>query len=131
MADIIVKKSKIRGKGVFAARNFKKGEVVIKWEWKKVFSKDEVKKLPEEIVKYISKYNGKYILMGEPERYVNHSCEANTKDVNGADVAKRDIKKGEEITACYSNEGILNSFICKCGSKNCKGVIRDKKDKKR
>jgi len=32
MADVIVKKSKIHGLGVFASRNFKKGEIIIKWD---------------------------------------------------------------------------------------------------
>ena len=31
MTDVTVKKSKIHGMGVFAARNFKKGEVILKW----------------------------------------------------------------------------------------------------
>ncbi len=36
MKDIVVKKSKIIGKGVFAIRDFKKGEVVLKWNPKPI-----------------------------------------------------------------------------------------------
>lgn len=43
--DIIVKKSKIDKKGVFAGRDFKKGEVVLKWK-PKILSKFKVEKLP-------------------------------------------------------------------------------------
>ena len=32
MVDVAVKKSKIEGLGVFALRDFKKGEIVIKWD---------------------------------------------------------------------------------------------------
>jgi SET domain-containing protein len=43
--DIIVKKSKINGKSVFAKRDFKKGEVILKWSPKKLTT-EEVGKLP-------------------------------------------------------------------------------------
>lgn len=64
--------------------------------------------------------------MQPPEKYVNHSCEANTKVKNHSDVAIRHIKKGEEITSNYIKEGSFSSFVCKCGSKRCKGVIKIK-----
>lgn len=44
--DVIVKKSKIDGKGVFAARDFKKGEIVIKWDISHELTPEEVKKTP-------------------------------------------------------------------------------------
>ena len=62
--------------------------------------------------------------MGVPERYVNHSCKANTYSKNGFDIAKRDIKKGEEITADYTKEDVLFGFKCGCNSKTCKGTIK-------
>ena len=125
MAEVIMKKSKIEGLGVFASRNFKKGEVVIKWDISHQLTPEEIKKLPEKEKRYIAYLNGKYILMQPPARYVNHSCDANTSADNFCDVAKRDIKMGEEITGDYSEEGLPGEVIvCKCGSKNCRGVIR-------
>ena len=59
-----------------------------------------------------------YFLMQIPERYVNHSCNANTFVKNNSDIAIRDIKKGEEITSNYSDSEPLD-FECKCGSENC------------
>ncbi|MEK6900694.1 MAG: SET domain-containing protein-lysine N-methyltransferase [Nanoarchaeota archaeon] len=122
----LVKSSKIHGKGAFADRNFKKGEVVIEWKTKNLLTKEETKKLPLKQKRYVSYFkDGKYILHGIPERYVNHSCHANTKTKNGADVAVRNINKGEEITADYAKEGVPNmNFKCKCGSKHCKGIIK-------
>lgn len=125
MRDIIVKKSKIHRKGVFANRDFKKGEVILKWDTSYKLIKEEVDKLPEKEKIYVSYFKGKYILMQPPEKYVNHSCDANTTAKNFCDVAKRDIKKGEEITGDYSEELLPGEVIkCNCGSKKCRGVIK-------
>lgn len=124
--NIIVKKSKINKKGVFAARDFKKGEVVLKWK-PKALKKSEAEKLKDSQKHYLHKTsNNKYYLIQPPERFVNHSCEANTQVKNSScDVAIRDIKKSEEITSCYGKDA-LALFVCKCGSKNCKNVIKAK-----
>jgi uncharacterized protein len=125
MPDIIVRKSKIQGKGVFALRDFKKGEVVIKWDISKQLTKEETDKLPEIEKKYVAFANGKYILMQPPARFVNHSCESNTHSDNFCDVAKREIKKGEEITGDYSQDETPGfEMKCNCGSKKCKKIIK-------
>ncbi len=120
--DIIIKRSKINKKGVFAARNFKKGEEVIKWGHS-IINKSEIGKLDASDKHYIYKVGeNKYFLMQSPEKYVNHSCAANTRVKNCCDVAIRDIRKGEEITSDYGKGGSV-SFVCKCGSKNCRDMI--------
>lgn len=125
MTDIIVKSSKIHGKGVFAARYFKKGEIVIKWDTSHTLTTGEVKKLKASEKKYVAYLNGKYILMQPPARYVNHSCNANTHAHNFCDIANRDIKKSEEITSDYSKtETPSFEMRCNCGSKNCKSIIK-------
>jgi SET domain-containing protein len=125
MVNVIVKESKIHEKGVFASRNFKKGEVVLKWDISHELTKKEVDSMPEEEKRYVTFFDGKYVLMQPPERYVNHSCEANTHAENFCDVAKRDIMEGEEITADYAEEGVPDmNMKCKCGSKNCRGIIK-------
>lgn len=119
--DIVVRKSKIAGKGVFAARDFAKGETVISWKPKSL-TKKELAGLPESEKHYIDRYNNRYFHMQPPERYVNHSCDANTKTINLSDVAVRDIRAGEEITSDYGDDNIL-PFKCQCGSKHCRGKI--------
>ncbi len=122
--DIIIKKSKLNKKGIFAARNFKKGDVIIIWKSKKILSKKELGQLPKSELHYISNYKpNEFLLQQAPERYVNHSCNPNTKVRNNSDIAINDIKKGEEITSDYSVANIQQHFVCKCGSKNCKGFI--------
>ncbi len=125
MEDIIVKKSKIHGKGVFASHIIKKGEIVVKWDISHQLTKEEVDRLSENEKGYVAYMGGKYILMQSPARYVNHSCDANTYAENFCDMAKRNIKKGEEITGDYAEESIPGqSFECKCGSKNCRRIIK-------
>jgi len=120
--NIIVKKSKINKKGVFAERNFKKGEVVLKWN-PKILEKSEIEKIKDNQKHYLYKIDkNKYYLMQPPEKFVNHSCEANTQVKNNCDVAVRNIKKGEEITSDYGKDGLV-SFKCKCDNKNCRNVI--------
>jgi uncharacterized protein len=126
--DIIVKKSGIEGKGVFATRDFKKGETVIEWDISHQLPLEKVKRLPENKKEYVIYTKGKIILQQLPAKYVNHSCNPNTRVKNFCDVAMRNIKKGEEITSDYTND--LNSdeiMNCNCGSKNCKRIITSKK----
>jgi hypothetical protein len=124
MAGVIVKKSPIDGKGIFAARNFKKGELVIRWGSHKQISKEENDKLPAKEKHHISYIDSKYILV-PPEGRVNHSCDPNVYLANFCYVAKTDIKKGEEIIADYRKESEPGfEMKCNCRSKNCKGLIR-------
>jgi len=122
--DVLVKSSNIHDKGVFAARDFKAGEIVLRWDISNVLLENEVSKMTEEEKRYITFLDDKYVLMQEPERFVNHSCNANTTAKQFCDVAKRDIKKGEEITANYKEELPPNTYMkCNCGSPNCIGTI--------
>ena len=123
---VIVKKSNIEGKGVFAIRDFKKGEIVLHWDISNLLSKEKLKNMTNEDKKYISFSNGNAVIMQEPEKYLNHSCEANTAVQNFCDVAIKDIKKNEEITGDYSKEMLPNTYLkCSCKSKRCKKIIRN------
>jgi len=88
-------------------------------------SEKEAKKIPKNERRYLSYIgNGRYIVEQGAGRYVNHSCDSNTYVKDEKDIAKRDIKKGEEITSDYSLEGVAEmNFKCNCGSKNCRKII--------
>ena len=116
MNDVIVKKPKIHGKGVFAKRDFKRGEAVIKWDVSDKITKREYDSAKDKT--YLSKIGKIYLRMKSPAKYVNHSCQANTRVKNFCDVAKRDIKKGEEITGNYNEDTGAIDFKCNC--KKCK-----------
>ena len=55
---------------------------------------------------------------------MNHSCNANIKNIEGYDTAIKDIKEGEEITCNYLDETIpFITMNCNCGSKDCRKVL--------
>ncbi|MBS3168793.1 SET domain-containing protein [Candidatus Woesearchaeota archaeon] len=111
MKKLIIKKSKIgqfpNGKGVFANKNFKKGEIVIKYNLKPL-TKEEYKKLPKEEKMFTHKHWGQIYIYPIPARYVNHSLKPNTVQnlKEQYDFALRDIKKGEEITTDATKDDI-------------------------
>lgn len=116
-----VRESKISGFGVFASKDFKKNENIITWN-PKIITKSEFEKLPNNAIHYTYVIGSRYFYMQSPEKYVNHSCEANSFTENFSDVAIRNIKKGEEINTNYKNDGMVE-FKCNCGNTNCRGVI--------
>lgn len=104
MEDVIIKKSNIGqftdGFGVFANRDFNKGEVVIKWHLKKM-SLQEYNALSEyEKNNFCHVRQDVIYLYPDPERHVNRSRAPNViSDMeNQANIALRDIKEGEELS---------------------------------
>ena len=139
MKSLIVKKTSGKGKGVFANRDFKKGEKIMHNDMSKLkkLTLKEISKFPKE-KRIHSDYagKGKYVIDMSTFSYVNHSCDANVevkmKSILIKDAyALRKIKKGEEITIDYSLSA-LDHFDrgsyrwvmkCKCGAKNCRKKV--------
>lgn len=123
--DLYTKNTPNKGRGIFALKPFKKGDIVLDWnEENKDISKEDLNKLPEDEKKYVAQFNEKIILIAPPGRYINHSCNPNIKNENGKDYAIRDIEKDEEITGDYEDGGTGLSFECKCGALNCRKIIK-------
>lgn len=105
MTDVVIGKGKLAGKGVYAARDFKKGELVKPWNLKEL-SQAEFNALPTSEHMFVHSFWGKMYLFPEPSRYTNHS--ANPTVVSDfdkmCDYAIRDIKKGEMITINATDE---------------------------
>lgn len=102
--NILLKESKIRqfddGIGAFANRDFKKGEVVIKWDLKGL-SIEEYDNLSQyEKDNFCHKRGGIHWLYPDPERHVNrfHNPNVIPDFEKQANIALRDIKKGEELS---------------------------------
>ena len=108
--DVIVKKSKIGQfeKGLFANRNCRKGEVVIRYSNLKPLTEEEFKNLPMTEKIFTHKHRNLIYLYPPPARYVNHSSNPNTVQnlKERCDIAIRDIKKGEEITTDSKKDDI-------------------------
>lgn len=99
MSDVSIGKGNLAGKGVYAEKDFKRGDVVIKYSLKPI-SQEEFNTLPKNEIMFTHTHWGQIYLYSEPERYVNDSKDPNTlPDLKlQADVAVRDISKGEMIT---------------------------------
>lgn len=121
--------SLINGKGFFAIESIKKGETVfIKGGF--IVKKNEVYSTST-INSYLP-ISDNYCIgatsINEEKNiklYINHSCNPNC-GMKGeiTFIAIRNIKKGEELTIDYAfidNEEY--SFICNCGSNNCRNII--------
>ena len=122
--SVIIRNSKIQGRGVFAGADFKKKDIVMKWDSSVILAKKEAKKIPKRHRKYLVFFKGRYIMAQSPEKYMNHSCEPNTKEGKLCDVAARGIKEGQELTADYSiNAPPHIKMKCLCGSRKCRKII--------
>ncbi|MBK9924499.1 MAG: SET domain-containing protein-lysine N-methyltransferase [Anaerolineales bacterium] len=124
MPNVIVRRSGIQGSGVFAAKHFRKGEVVLQIDDSYVVT-GETTLTSDDWEFNADFFDGKIVIMQEPERCINHCCDPNTyvKTIEGVRnvLACRDITEGEEITYDYAingdNEG---TFPCHCGAKRCR-----------
>jgi SET domain-containing protein len=97
----------LAGKGVYAAKNFKKGETVIQYHLQSLTPQEFEALAPSE-KKFVHTHREAIHLYSEPERYVNHSDDPNTyQDLeNFRDVALRDIVKGEMITTDATKDDV-------------------------
>ncbi|MGH7881337.1 MAG: DUF4440 domain-containing protein [Candidatus Dormibacteraceae bacterium] len=96
---VTIGKGNLAGKGVYAARDFKKGELVVPYNFKEL-TPAEFDTLPHSEREWTHSFWGKIYLFPEPARYVNHADNPSTfpdLDRRG-DFALRPIKKGEIIT---------------------------------
>jgi hypothetical protein len=129
--NLIVKNTKI-GKGVFANKNYKSGEIIFEFRGK-FFTYEELP-VPYEKVEDHYVQIGKNLYLGptgDMDDFFNHSCVPNAGlKINGKKVlltAIKDIVKGDEITWDYSTTMDEDDWEmnCQCGSKNCRRRIRD------
>ena len=67
---------------------------------------------------------------GSGAEIINHSCDPNLRVVilkgHILYISKRPIRKGEELTVDYRFSDKFDKVKCKCGAKNCRGVINIK-----
>ena len=101
--DVLLKRSGIGqfkdGLGIFAKRDFKKGEVVIKWKLQ-ILTKELYERLPEGEKCFTHERKGFIYYYPYPERHVNRSKLPNVYPdfKRNADIALRDITSGEELS---------------------------------
>lgn len=130
MAKVIVKESPINRLGVFALENISKGEMILaiddSWIVTPELPLDESKGELEYHCDYLA--GGKVVLMQNPERHINHSCDPNTFVKMMLEVryvfALQPISRGEEVTYDYCINGFGDTiWQCNCGSSRCRKTI--------
>lgn len=101
-------KSPIHGIGLFAAERIPKGTLIWKFVsgFDVILKEKEVKRLPKAARAWISQYTFKnwrgYVLSADHDKFFNHVDEPNVDDTDKEiTIAKRDIRKGEELTCNY------------------------------
>jgi hypothetical protein len=123
------------GKAVFATRDYKPDQVIVKFEGK-IIDKDKIpKNMHGSSDRYVQISKDKF--MGPSKNtddFINHSCEPNCgllfRDYGIILVAIKNIKIGDEITWDYSTSIHNDSWKmkCKCLSKKCRGDIGEFKN---
>ena len=112
-----------KGRGVFAARRFMRGETVIVGT--------AIKHLLERTCMSVQVDWERHVEMDAPATLLNHSCAPNLGVRENQScaydfVARRDISAGEELAFDYAmtEHELVSGLACFCGSLACVGEIR-------
>lgn len=126
ISDVEVRHAGEKGKGVFALRDFRRGEFIFRRRNGRVITEAEIPSLSEEDVMHLTELGfDSYAVVLPPGAYLNHSCDPNAMRSGVKVFAWMDIHAEEEITIDYR----LNAFTdgegwkCSCGSSNCTGWV--------
>ena len=128
MKDIIIQSSSIAGRGLFAAREFKKGETIFCVRGSTI----KYPSVPDWHIGQkwlnVGPNTWKIAYWDGPWKFINHSCAPNS-GLRGKTkvVAMRPICRGEEVTIDYSCTEASTSrwrMVCRCGSSRCRKIIR-------
>jgi uncharacterized protein len=143
-ARIVVKNSRIHGRGVYAARRLKAGERIIEYKGERISWKEADRRPASDPddphhTFYFSLSDGKTVIDanvgGNAARWINHSCAPNceTEETDDGRVfvqAVRDIRTGEELNYDYSlmideriTPTLKRNYACRCGAKDCRGTM--------
>lgn len=127
--DVEGKPSGIEGTGLFALRDFAAGELVRTINVvREVTSEAPLRPEFGERADHCDYPDGKVVLLGAPDCFVNHSCDPNAwvrYGIRGCElVARRAIPRGAEITCDYQiNVTGGSRWPCHCGAARCRGEV--------
>lgn len=127
-SNVRVAPSRIEGNGIFAARDFAAGDVVLETDDLREVTNGSPLPKGERLDHCDWLADGTTYLIPEPMRFTNHSCDPNSykqyRDGRRYTIARRAIRAGEEITHDYSVNGFGDgTWECSCGSERCRGTI--------
>jgi hypothetical protein len=117
----------VLGNGVRACRDIKENTVIIRIDLSKATYTEKTKYT-------IHVGNDRHILDTGIIKWLNHSCSPTVRfSVSDSAtlelITTRALTKGEDIVFDYetTEEEMIEPFFCKCGSAQCKGLIRGNK----
>jgi hypothetical protein len=141
----VVKRSRIHGRGVYAARRIRSGTRIIEYVGDRISHAEADSRYDMK-----AEDDGHTFLFvvdddlcidagvgGNAARYINHKCEANCETlIEGRRVfieATRTIQPGEELGYDYQltwestdDPDELKLYECRCGAANCRGTMLDR-----
>ena len=142
-----VRRSKIHGRGVFAARKIPKGTRIIEYKGKRITYKLACELYPdiegEPTHTFLFELEDDLVIDaaqgGNSARWINHSCAPNCEAVEDDDQrifieAIRTIQPGEELGYDYNitleerhTPREKQRWPCLCGAQDCRGTLLGKK----
>jgi len=139
---IVVRRSGIHGRGVFARRLLREGETVCEYKGERISEAEIGRRYPEDMdgVNHTFVFGIEYDLNidggvnGNIARWINHACDPNCDTFEkGKRIyvrAIRDIRPGEELSYDYAIEAgepltkaVKARWPCWCGTKKCRGTV--------
>jgi uncharacterized protein len=143
----IVKKSRLHGNGVFAARNIPEDTRISEYVGKRTSWKEALKRDPADPANPYHTFlfdlgDGRYVIDaavgGNDSRWINHGCDPNCQAVDEDGrifiYSLRDIKRGEELVYDYGlilderhTAAMKRNYECRCGAPKCRGTMLGKK----
>jgi uncharacterized protein len=137
---ISVRRSPIHGRGVFALRKIRKGERIIEYRGERVTHREADRRYPEDDAPHTMLFivDNKTVIdatrTGNSARWINHSCRPNCESIDDDKriyiEARRDIRKGEELSYDYNlvlderhTPALKRGNPCLCGAKRCRGTL--------
>jgi uncharacterized protein len=135
---VVVRGSRISGRGCFAGHRFEAGERVIEYAGERIPQAEGHRRYADKSYTFLFELDSRTFIDGEvggnEARFINHSCRPNCKAVGerGRIVirALRRIRSGEELTFDYAlpRDASLGAaedelYPCRCGARFCRGTI--------
>jgi SET domain-containing protein len=140
---VVVRRSPIHGRGVYAARDIAKGEFIIEYLGERITSEEANDRYDDERMRkhhtFLFAVNDRICIDarrgGNEARFINHSCEPNCDaEIERARIfiyAARAIRAGEELLydywystdSTYTEEELKRIYPCRCGSPKCRGTL--------
>ena len=141
--SVIVRRSRIQGRGVFAARDIGEGEAIIEYTGALITHKQADAQCDDETMRrhhtFLFAVDDRYVVDGarggNEARFINHSCEPNCESVivrrRVFIHALRDIPRGEELVYDYwyvtdddyTLDDLRRIYPCRCRAPGCRGTL--------